>query len=346
MLRLLPLVALILFVTACSRPPPPPEALSILREYGWEATVNEPQPTWNPTNYQVLLRAAAGFAILDEGRGQQEYFASKEKREYHHPAWIDGTRFVVGPRSNVISTEDGRIVPNTDGLQVFTIRPGRPVEVQELGLVGFMPRPWNDRIVTQVDQRIGVYDLSGNMVEFGPGFYAEPQRRGEGIAYQETPIFEPDHWTAKPVLSNLVVRWRRGVVDAIPRAVQPRWTPTGGIVAVQLATAPGKAADWWAVGTTLVHLARPGAPLVTLGTGLRNPDPHPGWPMVAANDAEGRVVLLSLKNGSRRVLADEGERPRWSADGKRLLVEETLLTGASAGRTYLRVYVLGVKDGD
>lgn len=344
MLRLLAVLVVLLVLSACGRPPPPPDALSILREYGWEATVPEPQPTWNPTNYQVLMRAAAGFAILDEGQGRQEYFASKEKREYHHPAWIDGQRFVVGPRSNVITTEDGRVVPNTDGIQVFTVRVGRPVEINELGLVGFRPRPWNDRIVAQVDQRIGLYDLNGTMVEFGPGFLAEPQREGEGIAYQETPVFERDHWTAKPVLSNVVVRWQRGKVDTIPRAVQPQWTAAGGVVAVQLAVAPDQAKDWWQGGTTLVHLPRAGAALKTLGTNLRNPDPHPGWPMVAANDAEGRVILLSLADGSQRVLADQGERPRWSADGKRLLVEEVLLTGSSAGRTYVRVYVLGIID--
>jgi|GEM_PF-4384309 len=336
----------LLLLTACGRPPPPPQALKVLREYGWEANVADPQPAWNPASYQVVARSAAGFVLLDEGkgRGQQEYFSSKEKREYHHPAWLDGRRFVVGPSTNVVTTDDGRVVPNTDGVQVFTIQPGRPVATLELGLVGYHPRPWKDRIVVQVDQRIGVYDLNGHMTEFGQGFLAEPQPKGAGLAFQETPVFTPDHWTAKPPLGNLVVRWRPGKIDLIPRAVQPRWTTDGGLIAIQLNKVPVSGRDWWADGTTLVYMAKPGTKMVVLGQNLRNPDPHPQWPLVAATDQDGRVVVISLKDGSQRVIAQQGERPRWSRDGHRLLYEETLLTGSSAGRIYLHVLVLGVEN--
>jgi hypothetical protein len=89
-----------------------------------------------------------------------------------------------------------------------------------------------------------------------------------------------------------------------------------------------------------VHLPRKDAELVVLGEDLRHADPHPAWPMIAANDAEGRVVLVSLQDGSRRVLAEFGDKPRWSADGARLLVQELKLVGTDAGRIYIRVYVL------
>ena len=35
-------------------------------------------------------------------------------------------------------------------------------------------------------------------------------------------------------MGDLVIRWRPGVIDTIPRAIQARWTPEGGVVATVL----------------------------------------------------------------------------------------------------------------
>ena len=343
-MRPLSLLVLILAMVSCARPAPRPDQVTVIRDYGWDTTVDEPQPAWNPASYQVVVRAAGGFAVLDEGKGRQEYFLGQEHRSYAPPVWIDPRRFVVGSPTNVITTKDGRVVPAAQGVQIVTMRTGANADVRELGVVGYRPRPWQDQVVVQVEDKIMIYPPNGKLVEFGPGFYAEPQRQGPGIAWQETPVYDRDHWTARPALSDLVIRWRRGAVTTIPRAVEPRWTAAGGVIAYQLDQAPptdGK--PWWeGVSCRLVHLKGEGGGLVVIGDDLLHADPHPAWPMLAANDREGRVVLVSLQDGSRRVLAEAGSFPQWSADGRRLLIQETVLAGAQAGRIYLRVYVLDV----
>jgi hypothetical protein len=334
----------LLTLTACGRQVPPPEAFHVLREYGFNATVADPEPTWNPSNYQILVRAAGGFAILDEGGGRQEYFAGKEKREYHHAAWLDAHRFIVGPNSNIITTEEGRIVPNTDGLRILSVLPGRPVDVREFALVGYWPRPWNDGIIAQVEDKISIYDANGKRREFGVGFNPIPQRKGVGVAYQETPIFEKDYWTAKTPLGALVIRWRPGVITTIPAATEACWTAQGGVVATKLTTLPKPGEDWPMAASTLVYSAGPDVAIKEIGTGLAHPDCHPAWPLVVANDVEGQVVLISLTTGERRIIAKQGDYPRWSGDGRRLLVQETSLTGVDAGQIYLHVYVLGIQN--
>ncbi len=307
---------------------------------------------WNPTDYQVLVRAAGGFALLDEGHGQQGYYNSLEKRSMHHAAWINGNEFVFGPAENVVTTADGSIVPHTDGLTVVAIKAGQPVATRQLARVGWRPRPWQDRVVAQVEDRIVVVDSGATMKDFVPGFLPEPQRHGPGICFQQTPVFDQDHWTAKERLGALVVRWQPARISGIPAAIQPAWTAAGGVVAIQLASEPPAVGPWWSVATTLVHLAGPGAAPVVVASDVHDPAPHPSLPLVAATDRDGRLVLIDLRGRPQAVLAEIGQRPRWSADGLRLLAEEPLQVAPKPGQTaeqakanadqgrYVHVYVL------
>ncbi|MBA3684716.1 MAG: hypothetical protein H0W72_05680 [Planctomycetes bacterium] len=354
MLRIAPVVfVLLLFVTGCApRDTPAPSQVIVLRHYGWETTVPDPEAEWNPTSYQVLVRAAGGFALLEEGQGHQGYFNSLEKRSMHDASWVNGYEFVFGPADNVVRIPDGSIVPNTDGLTVVAMRAAQPTETRLLSRSGWRPRLWRDRIVAQIEDRIVLIDSAGTMNDFVPGFLPEPQRHGPGICFQQTPVLEEDHWTAKPRLGALVVRWQPARISGIPAAIQPAWTADGGVVAVQLGSEPAADAPWWRVPTKLVHLAGPNAAPVVVASDMHDPAPHPTLPMVAATDRDGRLVLIDLRGRPQAVLAEIGERPRWSGDGQRLLVEEPLQVAPKPDQTpahaqaladqgrYVHVYVL------
>ncbi len=347
------LPALLLWLTSCGpRETPAPAQVTVLRHYGWETTVPDPEAEWNPTNYEVLVRAVGGFALLDEGHGHQGYFNSLEKRAMHHAAWINGTQFVFGPAENVIRTADGSIVPHTDGLTVVTLRAGQPIATRQLCRIGWRPRAWQDRVIAQIEDRIEVVDSEGRMNEIVPGFYPEPQRRGRGLCYQETPVFDQDHWTAKPRLGSLIVRWKPGRISELPGGVQPAWTADGGVVAVQLEREPPLGRLGGSVPSKLVHLTGPNAEPKVVATNVHDPAPHPTLPLVAVTDADGRLILLDLRGRPQAVIAQTGERARWSADGQRLLAEEPLQVNPKPGEKpelaraladqgrYLHVYVL------
>jgi hypothetical protein len=268
-------------------------------------------------------------------------------------AWLNSRQFVFGPERNALRTADGSVVPASEGLEVVTLRDGAQPANKVLAKAGWRPRPWGDRVVCQVGDVIELVDSTGRMSEFGKGFNAEPQPGGPGMCWLDKPVLEPDYWTAKPGLGQLVIRWRPGAVSTVPGVVEARWTAAGGVVATVLRAAPPASGPWWAAGTDLVHLSGPGAKPVVIASEVHAPAPHPQVDLVAATANDGRLVLIDLGKRPQAVLADVGERPRWSADGVRLLVEEPLLAPAAgpgakpadgakpaAGGTYLRVYVL------
>ncbi len=344
---------LALALVACGRQTPDPDGYTVLRTYGWESTVPDPQAEWNPTSYQVLSRAAGGFVLLDEGTGRQQYFSSLEHRQMHHPAWLTGNQFVYGPVSNVIRADAGAVVPHPEGLQVVRLANNRPISTKVLAAAGYRPRRWKDQVVAQVEDRLQVVNDAGQASDFTQGFSAVPQIDGEGICYLETPVFDADLWTAKPRLSSLIIRWKPGKVTIVPRGVDATWTAEGGVVVTVLAGELPASGAWWSVGTELVYYPGPKASARTVGKDLHAAAAHPTNLTLAAVSTDGRLMLVDLAGRPARVLADQGERPRWSADGARLLVEEALLAPAADGGTrtaraeqssaqgrYLRVHVL------
>ncbi len=188
----------------------------ILRTYGWDTTVAEPQAQWNPETYQVLVRSSGGFALLDEGRGKQQYFSAKDKRETSHPVWISRLQFAFGPHQNVMRTDDGRLVPNSEGLTVVTLQEtstGKDYASSSRNLTnsGSRPKVWQQNLVAQFEDHILVVDPFGTIAEFGPGFNAEPQRHGPGLLWLEHPVFDPDYWSGGSAkLGNMIIRWREG----------------------------------------------------------------------------------------------------------------------------------------
>lgn len=339
----LALLALALFAACAKRQGPAPEHYTVLRTYGWESTVSAPQAEWNPASYMVLARAAGGFALLDEGGGKQIYYGSSEGRVMSDAVWLSPAQFVFGPERNVIRTADGTVVPSSEGLMLVKVHAGRQPEITTLSQAGWRPRPWGETVICQVADTIQQVDTSGRMQEFGRGFNPEPQPKGQGICWMDKPVLEPDYWTATPGLGQLVIRWRPGQITTIPAAVEARWTVDGGVVATVLRAAPPTTGPWWSAGTELVFCSGPGAKPVVIASEVHAPAPHPQVGLVAATANDGRLVLIDLGGRPQAVLADQGERPRWSADGVRLLAEEPLIAEAGKQKDamiYLRVYVL------
>lgn len=352
-MRIAVVAILALVLTACGRQTPDPDRYTVLRTYGWESTVPDPQAEWNPTSYQVLARAAGGFVLLDEGGGQQQYFSSLEHRSMNHPVWLNGNQFAFGPPRNVLRSESGTVVPHPDGLQIVRLANNRPISTKVLAAAGYRPRRWKDQIVAQVEDRLQVVDSSGAASDFTNGFSAVPQADGPGICYLETPVFDDDLWTARPRLSSMIIRWKPGKITVVPRGVDATWTVDGGVVVTVLAAEPPAKGPWWSVGTELLYFAEAKAKPVSVGRDLHAADAHPTSNTLAAVSADGRLMLVDLAGRPTRLFADQGERPRWSPDGARLLVEEPLLAPAAVGGTkdaraeaaaaqgrFLRVYVL------
>jgi hypothetical protein len=340
----LALVALAL-LGGCGQPPRrfTADDFQILRTYGWDSTVVDPQATWNPESYQVLSRSAGGFVLLEEGAGRQQYFASRGKHETAYPVWISARQFAFGPRENVLVTGDGRVVPTSEGLSVVTLAEtitgkDAPLPPKNLTTYGYRPKVWGRNLVAASEDRIYVVDPFGTIAEFGPGFMPEPQRTGEGIAWQDRPVIETDHWTgADSKRGNLIIRWRPGVTTTVPNAVEARWTAGGGVLMTVLRHEPVPGQPWWSGGTDVYHVAGPKAAPVLVAADARSGAPHPALPVCAAVGRSGAVVICDYQGSFRHQIAPAGEAPAWSHDGRRLMIEEPV-EGRPQAR-YLHVLV-------
>ncbi len=332
-------------LSGCAQPPRAITAddFQILRTYGWPTTVASPQAIWNPETYQVLARSSGGFVLLDEGSGKQQYFASRGKHETAYPAWVSARQFVFGPKDNVITTADGRVVATSEGLSVVTLLEsitGKdvPQAPKSLSTYGYRPRVWGRNIVAASEDRIYVVDPFGTIAEFGPGFMPEPQRKGEGIAWQDRPVLETDHWIGNATKrGNLIIRWRSGLTTTMPNAVEARWTPTGGVLCTVMRAEPVPGQPWWSGGTDLYFLAHAKAAPVLVAVDARSGAPHPQEPVCAAVGKSGAVVICGYDGSFRHQVAALGDAPAWSYDGRRLMVEE--LVEGHADTRFLRVYV-------
>jgi hypothetical protein len=206
-----------------------------------------------------------------------------------------------------------------DGLTLVTLG-SKPLR-RQLCKLGFHPRVGDGLIYAQSEDRILTIAETGQTDEFGRGFYAEPQRQGPGVAWQETPVFETDWWTGRPQRSALVIRWRPGKVDQLLGGVQPRWSASGSLVATVLRADPQPGVSWWRAGTDVVFIGSGGQPPLIIAHDARDGSPHPSQPVVAVATNDGRVILVS-SDGSQRIDIGPGCNPQWSFDGSRLMVED------------------------
>jgi hypothetical protein len=319
----------------------------VLRTYGFDATVSDPQAQWNPETYQLLVRSGGGFALLDEGRGRQQYFSARDKRETSHPVWISRLQFAFGPHQNVMRTDDGRLVPNSEGLTVVTLQEtstGKDYASSSRNLTnsGSRPKVWQQNLVAQFEDRILVIDPFGTINEFGPGFNAEPQRHGPGMVWLDHPVFDPDYWSGGSAkMGKMVIRWKQDVTTVLANAVEASWTRDGGVLATVLHHEPLAGQPWWKVGSDVWFIAGPQAKPMLVAAHVHGPVAHPEQALFAAIDnVSGAVVLFSDDGRDRREIAEHGDHPAWSWDGMRLLVEEAI--PAKPDQRYLRVSVLRI----
>lgn len=339
-------ILLLLLVAGCgSRKPGPagPGSFVPVRDYSWETTVAEPQAEWAPDDYRVLTRSYKGLTILREGAGNQSPYRSNDGTEVWEPRWVNPRQFSYGPDPVPRRDDTGLYVPPNYGLKVGNVTGERLQGVSKLTDAGCRPRSWKqDRIVFSRAERILSVTPSGKVEDIDVGFMPEPQPFGEGLAYQTVPIVHEDMWTGRQPPGEMVVRWGTGRVQTVPACLEARWTTWGGLVCTQLAGALPAQGPWWKAGTRVLHLPGPGQEPVVLGEGLRSPDPSPAQGVIAAVDAIGQVVLVALDGSQQQqVLCVQGDRPRWSHDGMRLMVQEPHAKDPRVA--LLRVYVLRVK---
>ncbi len=328
-------------------PPAKPADVSIIRSYGWDVDCDDPQAAWGPSDYQVLARSSRGFVIYtsEDATTSAQQYRSLERRESWYPAWVNAGQVVFGPQQNVERLDDGRVVPLVEGLTLVDLG-AKPVNKQ-LCSVGFRPRVGSGFILAQSEDRILRIDEQGQVSEFGRGFYGEPQRGGEGVAWQETPVFETDWWTGQPVRSNLDIRWHPGQVDLLHGGVQPAWCANGALVATVLHGDPVPGRPWWIGGSDVELVPGPGKPARLIAPDARDGAPHPKEPLVAVTTRDDQIALVSSDGTLHSILCD-GCCPHWSADGMRLLVQShpasamPAAPGAS-GRNHLTVYVLSMR---
>ena len=319
------LAAVTLVLAACAtRPVLEPAGVSVIRTYRFSTNVPDPQPAWNPKSHVIVARSLGGFSVLQEGQGRQELFESTESRQTWYPQWLNRNQFVFGPMRNVSPVTDGRVVPATDGLTVVTLEDTGlryNVRREALSAVGYRPRVADGLIYAQVESKQVVIDTQGKVSDAGEGFFAEPQAGGQGIAWQETPIYEPDRWTSHPARGQLFIRWSPGVVTVVPGGCQPRWTAAGGLVCTVLRGEPAAEGPWWKGGTDVWHISGRDAAPVLVARNARSAAPHPQEPLIAVSDATAGVRLVSLREpqAAEQLLTATGSHPLWSHDGLRIL---------------------------
>ena len=311
----------------------------IVRDQSWDAAVAQPQAEWAPDSYVIAARSVQGLMLVREGVGSVAYRTDDGSSPWN-PGFWGADRLVAGPRPEVTLNQDGHLTPPATGLIVSHFTGDALQRPQTLSGSGYRPRPWGDVVVCSLENRILLIDEDGEDEIFVEGFLPEPQPRGPGIAWQETPVFERDYWTGQEGLGDLIIRWEPGVVDVLPRGVHPRWTPWGGLVATQLHAAVSEQGDWYRGGSDVVHIPGPGQEPVVIARDAHLAEPHPLAPFAVVVGNDGRVHLVELDGSAQRLFVDLGERPRWSDDGKRLILEEPHPEDARS-RT-LRIYHLAL----
>lgn len=314
-------VVLMACVVSCA----PPRQVSSkdfveLRDYILPTTIADPQAQWNPASYQIVARAPKGMALLDEGTGKQEFYAAQDSKESCHPWWINQKQFIFGPSVLMVPVADGSMVPSTQGLTVVTIGG----VTNALTNRGYRPRIWNDIVIAQDENRVIQVNDKGEIRDFAPGFFAEPQRTGPGICWLDKPVTEADYWSGDTKRrGSLIIRWSKKKTTEIPNAIEPRWTHDGGVVATVLRAEPIAGQPWWSGGTDVVYCAGPEVAPVVIATNARTAAPHPILPVIAAVDSmNGALLLCDLSGNVRLRKADFGDHPQWSHDGVRLMAEE------------------------
>lgn len=319
-MKLLPILAAALAVLAGCGPRELLESqLKPIRTYGWPASVVDPAPDWNPDSRLLVGRSAGGFSLFEEGGQGERRYASENRRESHYPRWLNADQFVFGPAYNARRAPDGTVSTPSDGLTVVTMTEGRPSRAA-LCDRGFRPQPAGGGLVAaQEANRILLIDSTGKVEEFGEGFDVEAQRDGPGLCWRDTPAFEPDWWTGRSGPGVMHVRWKRGVVDDVPGAVQAAWTRDGAVLCtIRTALAPA-GQPWYAGGTAVVLVPGPGQAAVPARSGARDPAPHPRADLMAWTGDDGGVWIGTIRaDGWSERIAVAGSRPRWSADGLRL----------------------------
>ena len=326
-----------------------PADFSIIRSYGWDTEVVDPQPQWSPDDYRLVVRDSGGFEILsgDDGSTPPDVYRSVEGRDTYFPIWLDSDHVLFGPSHNVERLTDGRVVPDVQGLTRVLI--GSRPENKQFASVGYHPRLGHGKIFAQSEDHIVTIDALGHDEEFGPGFYAQPEAgrkgdadgSGEGVAWQETPVFETDWWTGKPVRSDLVIHWPKGQVDLLLAGVQPAWSGHGGLAATVLRADPVPGVSWWKAGTDVVYIAHPGAAPVTICHDAREPACDPRLPIIAVTTTAGEVLLCS-QDGTQSKDLGPGSNPVWSFDGERLAVLDPVSDAARHGN-HITIYVLSTR---
>jgi hypothetical protein len=212
-----------------------------------------------------------------------------------------------------------------------------PMAPKQLTTYGYRPRVWGDNLVAASEDKIYVVDPHGTIAEFGPGFMPEPQRNGVGIAWQDRPVVEPDHWSGHDVRRGaLLIRWKKGTTTTVPNAVEARWTPAGGVLATVLRADPVPGQPWWSGGTDLWYIANAKTAPVLVAPDARSGAPHPKDAICAAVGSTGSLILCAYDGSFRHQIAPLGEQPSWSHDGRRLMVEEPI---EGKSEPFLRVYL-------
>lgn len=329
-------------LTFTPRTPEPVELtdLRILRDFTWDASVEQPQAEWAPQSYVIAARSIKGLMLVREGIGSAAYRTADASSPYDPRFWGED-RLVVGPEPRIHRTEEGRITAPADGLKVAAFTGDALQRPVELSTRGYRPRPWGEQVVCSFENQILLIDQRGQEEVFVDGFLPEPQAGGPGIAWQETPVFTVDYWSGKSGTGDLVIRWESGVVDILPRGVHPRWTPWGGIIATRLHRDVPDSGSWYAGGSDVVHIAGPGEQPVVIASDAHLGEPHPTARIAAIVANDGSVQLADLDGAEARPFVDQGTRPRWSGDGKRLMLEEPHPSDPRS-RT-LHIYVLSLK---
>lgn len=338
-------LAVLLFgLLACTgqradKAPPSADDLVILRDYELRTGDADPQATWSPSGRWILARSQRSLLVMREGALRRHRLTAGRRAGW--ATWINNNNVIMGPDEWFIETPDGHIVPPSEGLVVFTfdITEGL-IDEREFGEGGWRPRPWGDDIIVQLRNMIFRYDHRGEGELYDEGFFPVPQRHGESIAIQTTPMIRSDLWTGKKGLGDLLIRWSAGENQLVRGLVEAHWMPDGGLLATRLAALPEDVEHWWRVGTDLVEVAGPGAEPRVIHPGGRDGDPHPFLPLVALVGADERVRVVDRAGAGERILC-AGRRPRWSPDGRQLMVE-TRKEGE--GLATLRIFVFKMPE--
>ena len=331
------------FFVACTERPQPLTMtdLFIVRSYGWNVNFDQPQADWHPRDNVVLAVGYQSLHLYREGAGNERRFQTGDHSQPFQPYWWGDSKVVYGPPPDITQSDDGTLILPSAGLSVCYYRNGSLSLPESIYTKGYQPFGNGDELYFVHGNEMYNYINKNGDEPYGEAFHPMAQPGGPGLLWFDRPLSGIDYWTGRQTPAQCIVRWGPKQTSILQQVEHAMWTDSGGLIYI-VSTRSDRSIPWREGSTELRWLSSFDAQPQTIAKDVIDVDVHPSGQFAAITKGDGRLQLVAMDgSGREEAVAESGWRPRWNADGSRLLIEKPLLIRPEHRR--LQVYVFEQK---